>query len=62
MNLTGYLDVLLIWSSMFERVLEKFESKQYANYTSFARSEALGTAMASIIGLTANHHMNQMQV
>lgn len=27
MRLTGYLDVLHVWASMFERVLEKFESR-----------------------------------
>lgn len=27
MRLTSYLDVLHVWANMFERVLEKFESK-----------------------------------
>ena len=54
MRLTSYLDVLHVWANMFERVLEKFESRQYANYTFFARSEALSSVMASLIGLTAN--------
>lgn len=53
-RLTAYLDVLLVFSSMFERVLEKFESNKFANFNILSRSEALSQVMTNIIGLTAN--------
>ena len=53
-RLTAYLDVLLIWASMFERILEKFETKECINFNIMARSEALAMGMTNLIGLTAN--------
>ena len=60
-RLMGYLDVLLTWATIFERLLDKFESKQYEKYNFFSRSDALASSMVAIIGLTANHNaVNQM--
>jgi len=60
LRLMGQLDVLNAWASMFTRLIERFESKQYENFDVMIRSEDLASVQLALIALTANknsaHH------
>ena len=48
------LEVLHGWSSMFCRLIERFESKQYSNFDVIIRSDDLAQVYIQILSLTAN--------
>ena len=54
MRLMAQLDVLQAWASMFSRMIEVFESRNYDNFDVLIRSEDLASVLVAIIALTAN--------
>ena len=53
-RLMAQLDVLQAWASMFSRMIEVFESRNYDNFDVLIRSEDLASVLVAIIALTAN--------
>ena len=54
MRLMSQLDVLQAWASMFSRMIEVFESRNFDNFDTLIRSEDLASVLVAIIALTAN--------
>ncbi len=53
-RLMSQLEVLHAWAAMFQKLVEKFESRKYANFDCLTRSEDMASVMISLIALTAN--------
>ena len=61
MRLMSQLDVLQAWASMFSRMIEVFESRNFDNFDTLIRSEDLASVLVAIIALTANQGSAQHQ-
>lgn len=55
-RLIDQLEVLHQWSNMFQRLIERFESRQFSNFDTIIRSEALASVFVALIALTANQN------
>jgi hypothetical protein len=53
-RLMSQLEVLHSWAAMFQKLIEKFESRKYANFEAMVRSEDMASVMIALIALTAN--------
>lgn len=63
-RLMSQLEVLHQWAGMFERLIEKFESRNYDHFDVLIRSDDLASVLVALVALNANQnnatHMNSI--
>ena len=55
-RLMSQLEVLHSWASMFARLIERLESRNYDNFDVLIRSDDLVSTLVALIALTANQN------